>query len=83
MTSGDRQIDYQQALLDPSSVFKAPGDIAASQDLSTQQKLALLRSWEEDAREMDRAADEGMGGGERSHLRDIELLIEQLEAQGG
>lgn len=81
MSDSERDLEYEKALLDPSSVFKAPGDVVVAHGLTTTQKLALLHSWKQDALELQRAASEGMGGGEQSHLRDIELLIEQLEAQ--
>lgn len=72
---------YDKALIDPSSIFKAPEDIFASAQFTRSQKIELLRRWEEDALEIETAETEGMTGGEQSHLREIHLLIDKLEKQ--
>lgn len=52
--------NLNKARLDPTSVFHAPEDILARDDLSRAQKIDLLRRWEYDARELEVAEDEGM-----------------------
>lgn len=66
-------IDLQKALLDPSSVFKLPGDVVSS-NLSKEQKIKILKRWEYDERELGVAEEENMIG-----KRPI-LLHEVLEA---
>ena len=46
--------------------------------ISRRVKERAMRDEKEDAEEMETAANEGMFGGERSHLQEIELLIEEL-----
>lgn len=53
---------FDQALLDPGSVFAGPEAVADHPDLSTEEKLAVLRSWEYDAAEVAVADEEGMYG---------------------
>ena len=55
-------IDVEKALVDPGSVFKTPGDVVASNELSREQKIKILHRWEFDVRELQVAAEEGMEG---------------------
>ena len=52
--------DIDKALLDPTSVFRAPEDVLVRNDLSREQKIEILRRWEYDARELEVAEEEGM-----------------------
>jgi len=54
--------DIEQALLDPTSVFRSPDDVLRAKDLTREQKIEILRRWEYDARELEVAADENMTG---------------------
>jgi hypothetical protein len=74
---------FEKALIDPSAVYTAPADVLEDDDLSDAQKLEVLRRWEVDAREKQVAEEEGMGGGERSELIDVEEAINALQAGGG
>lgn len=56
-------IDIKQALLNPASVFKTPDEVVNSPEISHEQKIKILRRWEYDAREMEVAEEENMGGG--------------------
>ena len=55
-------IDFEKALVDPGLVFKTPKEVLASNELSREQKIGILRHWEYDARELQVAEDEGMEG---------------------
>lgn len=55
-------IDIEKALVDPAVVFKAPGEVVASTELSREQKIQILRRWEYDVRELQVAEEEGMEG---------------------
>lgn len=48
--------------LNPASVFAHPMQVVHAKDLTTAEKRAILRSWETDARALQRADDEGMQG---------------------
>jgi len=56
--------DLERALLDPTAVFKGPEQVLQRDDLSGEQKAAILRRWAYDARELEVAEDEGMRDGE-------------------
>lgn len=73
---------FEQALLDPSAVYDTPRDVLDDDALSDTQKLEILRRWEVDAREKQVAEGEGMGGGERNELIDVEEAINALQAGG-
>lgn len=66
----------KQALADPASVFASPEEVAASAELTAEQKIEILRRWEYNASEEAVALEEGMPGEES------ELLTRILEALG-
>jgi len=51
--------EIEQAKLDPATVFGKPQDVLQAA-LSTEDKKAILRRWEEDADALMRATNEGM-----------------------
>ena len=71
-------IDIEQALLDPGSTFDAPEAILASEVLSDEQKIEILRRWEYDASENGVATEEGMPEAESDLLDRILVAIGQL-----
>lgn len=72
--------DYERALLDPSAVFRHPAEIVASRELARHEKIAVLRRWEYDARELAVAEEENMGGGENAAL--LDQILEALRLLG-
>lgn len=78
MSKADDEIDLEKARLDPGSVFASPEELCASPGLSTEQKIDLLQRWAEDARELEVAEEEGMGGGESSLLSRILTALDSL-----
>jgi hypothetical protein len=71
-----------QALLDPGSVFADPEAVADHPDLSAEEKIAILRSWEYDAAEVEVAEEEGMRGPENDLLQRILLVLARLTGGG-
>lgn len=71
--------DIDRALLDPTSVFKAPEDVLKARDLTREQKIEILRRWEYDARELEVAADENMIGTNNDLLQRV---LESLSSLG-
>ncbi len=51
-------IDVKKAMLDPTSVFKDPEEVVASDELTLNQKIEILHRWEYDARELEVAEEE-------------------------
>jgi hypothetical protein len=78
MTRGTPQIDIEAALRDPSCLFSEPQDVAAHPKLSPDNKLAILRQWEQDALRLLASEAEGMGGGEESMLGRVEQAIQMV-----
>jgi hypothetical protein len=79
----DDSKDYQEALLDPASVFSAPEEVLERDDLTRSQKIQILRRWEYDAREIEVAEEEGMGDDDADTLQRIVLALETLDADSG
>src|SRR6516164_7732501 len=61
------------------SYFTEPKDVVAHPQLSRDEKLAILREWEQDALRLSTSESEGMGGGEESMLGRVEESIGILE----
>jgi hypothetical protein len=79
--------DKEKALTNPSSVFKRPLDVLDCSDLSRDEKEAILKQWELDARLLQVATEEGMTGGERPLFGEVKaaqkaLHVGHLEADG-
>ena len=70
MSGKDDPVDLEQALLDPSAVFRTPEEIPRRSVLTRRQKVEILRRWEYDAHSMEVAEEENMGDGKTSDLLD-------------
>jgi hypothetical protein len=75
-------LDFERAVISPSSVFDSPSEIVASTKLSREQKIDLLQRWALDARALQRATDENMSGGESSALDEINAAMSELDPKG-
>jgi hypothetical protein len=75
------QEHLDKAKLNPASTFDQPMDIVEADDIAACEKLAILRAWEADERALQRAEDEGMGGGEHAHLYKVQRALTRLEEQ--
>ena len=64
----------------PAAHVDRPADILKAQDLSRREKKEALDNWEEDARRLSVATDEGMGGGEPSRLTEVADAKNALDA---
>jgi len=73
----DRKM-YEKALLDPSGVFGTPEDVAGDDTLSRDQKIEILRRWEQDAEGLATAQAEGMDGGDAISLRRVAKALETV-----
>ena len=74
-------IDTEKAIKDPSAVFQDPMEVVRAEGLSMNEKREILRVWEEDARELQVAANENMGGGEPDRLQDVLRAKAALEPE--
>jgi len=79
---------FSEVLGDVSRAFDRPRDILGSQDLSTEQKIKLLREWEFDLRELQVASEENMTADTSSGtiaelLRECRLMLARLGAADG
>jgi len=55
-------IDFEKAMLDPTSVFQEPNEVVTANELTRDQKIEILRRWEYDSHQLQVAEEEaGMG----------------------
>lgn len=71
--------DVEKALTSPSAVFDIPMEVVRAEDLSQVEKIDILKRWELDARALQRASDESMGGGEASPLDAVNEALAILD----
>lgn len=74
-------MDIDKAMLDPDSVFACPADMLDEPSLNREQKIKILRRWEYDARELEVAEEENMGGGPPDILDEILAALHRLNAE--
>jgi hypothetical protein len=61
--------------------FRRPMDVVDATGISAGEKLSILKAWETDERALQRAEDEGMGGGEHAHLQRVQKALAELRSQ--
>ena len=69
---------FEEAKLNPASNFKTPQDVVSHTELSRDQKIEILKRWEEDARLMEVADEEGMPGPQPKMLQSISEALHSL-----
>jgi hypothetical protein len=72
---------YEQALHDPHAVFREPKEVLARQDLTTDQKHAILENWRQDALRLSASEGESMAGSEDAMLQRVCDALRELEQQ--
>jgi hypothetical protein len=78
MTESEGELDLEKAQLDPGSAFSSPEELRDHPGLTREQKIGILRRWAYDASELAVAEEEGMVGGESSHLARILSVLDSL-----
>ena len=70
--------DYGKAMKDPQSIFGTPERLLADPRLDREGKREILQSWEQDARELAVAEEEGMHGGEKNMLHRVLCALDTV-----
>ncbi|WPZ33905.1 hypothetical protein T8K17_22030 [Thalassobaculum sp. OXR-137] len=73
--------DFAAMMLDPYDHFETPMAVARSESLSKEEKLSVLKSMEEDARELQVAEEESMDGGERRSLSAVRDAMRAVDPE--
>jgi hypothetical protein len=76
---GGSKMDFEQAKLNPAAFFKSPQEVVSSQELAREQKIEILRQWEQDARLMEVADEENMPGPQPKLLQPIRDALHALD----
>ena len=69
---------FTKAKLNPAAVFKSPQEVVSSQELSREQKIEILRQWEQEAASMEVADEESMTGPQPKLLQPIRDALHAL-----
>ena len=71
-------MDFNKAKLNPAAVFKSPQEVVSCQELSREQKIEILRQWEQEATSMEVADEESMTGPQPKLLQPIRDALHAL-----
>jgi len=71
----------EKALDNPAATFQTPSDVLACGELSREDKIAVLRRWEYDARLLEVAEEENMMSGNPGILSDVLKALQALDAE--
>ena len=72
------QTHLRKGRMNSAGRFRRPMEGVNATDIAAQEKFTILKAWEADERALQRAEDEGMGGGEHAHPQRVqEALGEQ------
>lgn len=73
----NNRTEKEKAIDDPTRAFKSPREVVES-DLSREEKVQILKSWELDARRLLESAEENMAGGEKDRLPEVLKALREL-----
>ncbi len=73
-----RTMEFEGALLDPAGAFASPEAVLERSDLTTDQKLEVLKRWHFNVAEEQVALEEGMPGEDSELTRRILVAIGRL-----
>lgn len=73
--------DLARAITSPVTVFDYPLEVVGVPGLSRAQRIEILKRWELDARALQRATDESMGGGEPPMLDEVNRALLILDPE--
>lgn len=65
------------AIGSPTKVFDVP-DQVLDEKISEGEKTKILKNWEDEAHQLQTAADENMTGGESSRIGEVRAAIDKL-----
>jgi len=64
-------------------MYSRPASVAEDKSLDASERLRILKRWEQEARDLQRASDENMTGGEPSMLPEVRKAIDKLCREHG
>lgn len=70
--------NLEKAKTNPSMVFSSPQQVVDTAELAKEDKVAILRQWEYDMREMEVAEEENMKGNDTVTLYDVLDALHQI-----
>jgi hypothetical protein len=73
----------EKAVANPTRKFNDPNDVLLRTDLGAVERLAILKSWENEAHQLQAAENESMIGGESTRLIEIRKAIDRLCKEEG
>lgn len=78
-SSGGEREKIVQAKQNPAAMFDRPQDVLMANDLSRDEKRAILEQWKQDAIQLQVATEENMAGGEPSKIEEVVEALRTLD----
>lgn len=75
-------MNFDDMLLDPANAFASPGQVLTTDQLSREQKVQILRRWDDDTKLLLTAQSEGMQANDSAAdvLKQVQDALESLQA---
>lgn len=76
-------MNFDDMLLDPANAFASPAQVVRDEQLSQEQKIQILRRWDNDARQLLTAQSEGMQSADSGStvLKQVQEALAALGAE--
>lgn len=71
---------FKEILLAPEKYYETPAAVSADARWAADQKQEILQAWKSNEVALQRAANEGLDGGNPSHLRQVVKELEKIDA---
>jgi len=78
-SAGGEREKMAQARQNPAAMFDRPQDVLMANDLSRDEKRAILEQWKQDAIQLQKATEENMAGGEPSKIEEVVEALRTLD----
>lgn len=71
--------DFEKAIKCPSCVYSEPQEVLDDSSINQDQKIQILKQWEQDALQIMHADEENMAGDDPSFLNRVKLALASLD----
>jgi hypothetical protein len=77
------EANMERVNISPSITYGHPASVAEDKSIDASERLRILKRWEQEARDLQRASDENMTGGEPSMLPEVRKAIDRICREHG
>ena len=81
MSKNEAELSWEEIMTDPAKVYGKPENVRDDKRLSREQKIAILKLWAFDAKELQVAEEENMSGETGpTRLHQVLVVLNEVES---